>query len=216
VASAPNQVWTWDITYMASAIRGQFFFMYLIVDIYSRKVVGFEVHERESMDFAAALISYAALAEGVEPGDLVLHSDNGGPMKGATMLATLQKLGIAPSFSRPHTSDDNPFSESLFRTMKLRPEYPDGPFATLEEARAWAASFVAWYNNEHLHSAIRFVTPAQRHRGESAILEQRRRVYELARARHPERWSGQIRNWTPVGAVVLNPDPVTRRAETRA
>ena len=207
VATGPNQVWSWDITYLRSPVRGQFFYLYLIVDVWSRKVVAWAVHHEESMDHAATLIALAATAEGVEVDDLVLHSDNGGPMKGATMLATLQKLGIVPSFSRPGVSNDNPFSEALFRTMKYRPEYPSGSFETVAEAGAWVAAFVDWYNTEHLHSALRFVTPEQRHSGaEEAILAARRRVYEAARARRPDRWSGRTRNWTPTGPTVLNPD----------
>lgn len=192
---------------MPSTIAGRFFFLYLIVDIWSRKIVGWNVHPEESMDHAAALITAAAASARVDVDQLVLHADNGSPMKGATMVATLEKLGILASFSRPHVSNDNPFSEALFRTMKYRPEYPRCPFLTLQEAAAWVAAFVAWYNSEHLHSAIRFVTPDQRHSGaENAILADRQRVYEAARSRHPERWSGGIRDWTPVGSVVLNPD----------
>ena len=175
--------------------------------MWSRKVVAWAVHREESMDHAATLIALAATAEGIEVDDLVLHSDNGGRMKGATMLATLQKLGILPSFSGPGVSNDNPFSESLFRTMKYRPEYPSGSFDTVVEAAAWVAAFVDWYNTEHLHSALRFVTSEQRHSGaEESILAARRRVYETAQARRPDRWSGDTRNWTPVGPTVLNPD----------
>ena len=138
-------------------------------------------------------------------------------MKGSTMLATLQKLGVVASFSRPRVSDDNPFSEALFRTLKYRPEYPARPFASLPEARAWVASFVTWYNTEHRHSAIRFVTPDQRHFGyEKSILKKRRRVYERARRRHPERWARKIRNWTPVGDVHLNPEARLEKRENIA
>lgn len=144
----------------------------------------------------------------------MLHSDNGSPMKGSTMPATLKDLGVMPSFSRPRVSDDNPFSESLFRTMKYRPHYPSRSFASLEEARLWVEQFIAWYNTEHRHSAIRYVTPCEPHHGqETAILERRRRIYERARQRHPKRWSGPIRNWTPVTVVRLNPDP--KAAELR-
>lgn len=143
---------------------------------------------------------------GVNVNGLVLHSDNGGPMKGSTMLATLQRLGVVPSFSRPGVSDDNPFSEALFRTMKYRPGYPGKPFASIEQARAWVTGFVGWYNNSHRHSGIRFVTPDERHSGRDVdILARRAAVYEQARRRRPERWAGSTRNWTPVGAVYLNP-----------
>jgi transposase InsO family protein len=207
VASAPNQVWAWDITYLKTTVRGRFFYLYLVEDVFSRKITGWNVHEHESAENAAKLVRETCQANEVDPEGLVLHSDNGSPMKGSTMLATLQRLGIVPSFSRPGVSDDNPHVEALFRTLKYRPEYPGRPFATIEEARAWVAGFVAWYNGEHRHSAIRFVTPAERHSGrESQVLAHRRRVYEQARRRHPERWAGSTRNWTPIGPVYLNPE----------
>ena len=206
VASGPNQVWTWDITYLATNVRGVFLYLYLIVDLFSRKIVGWEVHEQESAEHAAALFRQSYLREGVDGTSLVLHSDNGAPLKGATLLATLQRLGVVPSFSRPSVSNDNPFSEALFRTLKYTPAYPDDPFISLEDARAWVARFVPWYNGVHLHSAIRFVTPEQRHRGEDhERLRRRTEVYEAAKARNPVRWSGDIRNWEPVGPVSLNP-----------
>jgi putative transposase len=130
-------------------------------------------------------------------------------MKGNTMLAKLQQLGVMPSFSRPSVSDDNAFAESVMRTIKYNPAYPDHPFADLDAARAWVATFVTWYNDEHLHSGIQFVTPAQRHHGlDVDILAHRHDVYTAARARHPERWTGQTRNWEHPSTVVLNPEPV--------
>jgi len=206
-ATGPNQVWSWDITYLATTIAGRFLRLYLIMDIYSRKIVGWEIHENETAEHAAVLIRKACLAEGIAPDRLVLHADNGSPMKGATMLATLQKLGVVPSFSRPSVSNDNPYSESLFGTMKYTPAYPSKPFENLEGARQWVSEFVYWYNEAHRHSGIRFVTPAQRHSGEeNSLLAKRKAVYEAARQRHPERWSQETRNWEPVGAVWLNPD----------
>ncbi|MGH7439223.1 MAG: IS3 family transposase [Polyangiaceae bacterium] len=205
-ATAPNQVWSWDITYLLSAVRGRFFYLYLVEDVWSRRIMGFEVHEEESMDSAAALVRSTCAAACVDPLGLVLHSDNGGPMRGSTMLATLQHLGIVASFSRPSVSDDNPYIESLFRTLKYRPEYPHKPFESIEQARAWVSAFVAWYNGEHRHSGIRFVTPDERHDGrENDVLARRVGVYERARRRHPARWSRATRNWTPVASVFLNP-----------
>jgi len=213
MATAPNQVWSWDITYLAASIVGMFFRLYLIMDVYSRKIVGWEVHESELAEHASVLIHKACLAEGIAGKELVLHSDNGSPMKGATMLATLQRLGIVPSFSRPSVSDDNPYSEALFKTLKYTPAYPSKRFESLDKARAWVHRFVQWYNVEHHHSALKFVTPAQRHNGEEEyILEQRKVVYELARKQHPERWSGNTRNWDTNGEVWLNP-PKELRAE---
>lgn len=207
-ACGPNQVWSWDITYLPSNVRGQFYRLYLIMDIYSRKITGWEVHHEELASHASTLISKACLKHGVRRDQLVLHSDNGSPMKGATMLATLQQLGVMPSFSRPSVSNDNPYSESLFRSLKYTPAYPNKPFASIEESRQWVQRFVTWYNTEHRHSGIRFVTPEQRHQGEDvAILATRKATYEAAKARYPERWQGRnIRNWEPIGSVYLNPD----------
>lgn len=206
VASGPNQVWSWDITYLLSPIRGKYFYLYAVMDIFSRKIVGHAVHDSESDAHAAALISAICAAEGIPPGQLVIHADNGGPMKGAIMLAMLQKLGVAPSFSRPGVSDDNPYIESLFRTLKYRPEYPSRPFVSLEDAAAWVDAFVDWYNLQHFHSAIEFVTPDQRHRGaDESILRARRTVYEKARRRHPARWARHTRCWKCVDVVRLNP-----------
>jgi len=205
-AGGPNQVWCWDITYLRSVVQGLFFYLYLVVDIWSRKIMGWEVHETESSELASELVLKACGEHGVDPEGLVVHSDNGGPMKGATLLATMQFLGIIPSFSRPRVSEDNAYAEALFRTLKYRPEYPTKPFESVEEAREWVARFVGWYNHEHRHSAIRFVTPASRHAGEEVrILVNRTRVYEEARKRNPRRWSRGIRNWEPIAKVRLNP-----------
>ncbi|WXG51811.1 MAG: IS3 family transposase [Candidatus Sedimenticola sp. (ex Thyasira tokunagai)] len=206
-ATAPNQVWSWDITFLATTITGMFYRLYLVMDIYSRKIVGWEIHENETADNASLLIRKACLTEGIHERGLVLHSDNGSPMKGATMLATLQKLGVVPSFSRPSVSNDNPYSESLFGTMKYTPAFPSKPFESLDAARDWVYNFIRWYNEEHPHSGIQFVTPAQRHSGvELSILANRETVYEAAKQRNPERWSRETRNWTPVGEVWLNPE----------
>ena len=173
--------------------------------------MAWDVYEAESAELAAGLIEGQCAALGLDPQGLVLHADNGGPMKGATMVATLERLGsILASFSRPSVSDDNPYSEALFRTLKYRPEYPDQPFEDVAAARAWVEAFVRWYNTAHLHSGIRFVTPEDRHSGrEAAILAGRRALYERARAAHPERWSRGPRCWTPVERVYLNPERST-------
>ena len=205
VTTGPCQVWTWDITYLKSPIRGQFFYAYIAVDVWSRKIVAAEVHPIECNEIAARFIAAAVQTEGVSPKSLILHADNGGPMKGATILATLQALGVQSSFSRPRVSDDNPYSESLFRTLKYRPNFPSKPFSDLAAARSWVSAFVDWYNEVHLHSGIRFVTPSTRHAGrDREILDARRRTYEWARAAHPERWSKGIRNLKPVGDVTLH------------
>lgn len=206
IATGPNQVWCWDITYLPSVVRGKFFYCYTIIDLFSRKIVGRAVHDSESATHAAVLIATACAAEGVLRNQLTIHSDNGHPMKGATMLATLQQLGVAPSFSRPGVSDDNPYMESFYRTMKYCPEYPSRPFASIQDAEAWVDQFVLWYNDEHRHSSIGFVTPGQRHRGEDVhVLQARAVVYEAARCRNPQRWSGSCRSFKRIESVALNP-----------
>lgn len=206
-ARAPNQLYSWDITYLPTTIKGVFFYLYLFMDIYSRKIVGWQVYEQESSEWAAEIVRDIVQREGIERDQVTLHSDNGSPMKGATMLATLQGLGIMPSFSRPAVSNDNPYSESLFKTLKYRPEYPAQPFSNVTDARQWITGFVDWYNHEHRHSAIQFVTPAQRHAGlDSEILGNRKAVYEAAKSQKPKRWSGKTRNWDPVEVVYLNPN----------
>ena len=209
VATAPGQVWCWDMSYLPANVMGRWFHLYLILDIYSRKIVGAEVHDSDDSGHAVHLVRRTALAEGIatmatKP---VLHGDNGSTLKATTVLAMLQWLGVKPSYSRPRVSDDNAYAESLFRTAKYRPEFPAKGFASLDEARAWAAHFVHWYNVDHRHSGIRYVSPAQRHAGnDREILAARHDVYLQARERHPARWSGRTRNWTPVGAVTLNPE----------
>ena len=190
---------------MPSSIRGQYYYVYLFLDVFSRKAVGAEAHAEESMAHSSQLLETICREEGIEPHQVSVHADNGGAMKGSTMLATMQRLGVMPSFSRPSVSNDNPFSESLFRTLKYCPLYPPRPFASLVAARAWVAIFVPWYNDEHLHSGIRFTTPASRHTGtDTAILHHRDRVYHAAQRTHPSRWSGATRNWTKIARVTLN------------
>lgn len=190
-------------------MRGSFFYLYLVEDLYSRRIVGWEVHDEESAEASAALIVRTCMDLKVDCKQLHLHSDNGGPMKGATMLATLQRLGVVASFSRPRVSDDNPYSEALFRTLKYRPGFPNRPFRDIHEARDWVSGFVRWYNTQHLHSALKFVTPDDRYHGRDlAILAERHRLYQRARKRHPQRWPGNTRDWSPPLAVVLNPHQV--------
>ena len=196
---------------------GTYYFLYAVLDVWSRKIVAWEVHQKQTDELSAPLMQAACVREGVLPGALLLHADNGGAMKGKTMLAKLEQLGVMPSFSRPRVSDDNPFPEALFRTLKYRPSYPDGRFASIKQARRWVGHFVAWYNEDHQHSGIRFVTPSERHDGrEKAILARRHQVYQAAKARNPERWSGTTRNWAPVAIVRLNSARTTRRAKATA
>ena len=204
-ATKPNQLWSWDITYLTSDIRGKYFYLYLFLDIFSRKIVGFEVFDEQSAEHASEVVSAAYITENVRAGEVTLHADNGGPMKGSMMLATLQNLGVATSFSRPSVSNDNPYSESMFRTLKYCPQYPDKPFESTELALEWVRKFVSWYNNVHQHSGINFVTPNARHNEEDqAILTKRAQIYELAKQKNPCRWSGKTRNWARVDEVLLN------------
>lgn len=205
-ATAPNQVYRWDITYLPLAVHGTYGYLYLFLDVYSRRIVGWQVYDHECAAHAAALLTDIVKRERIAPETLTVHADNGGPMKGATMLATLQRLGVMPSFSRPAVSDDNPYVESFFRTLKYAPRYP-GRFADIQTARVFMVEFVGWYNTRHQHSGIQFVTPAQRHAGlDVAILARRKGVYEQAKATYPERWNNRAtRNWEPIREVHLNP-----------
>lgn len=216
MATAPNQIYSWDITYLRSPIKGVYYYLYMFMDVFSRKIVGYEVYEEESMEHSSELINSICIKENIDEDQLVLHSDNGGPMKGATMLATLEKLGVAASFSRPRVSNDNPYSESLFKTLKYRPEYPNGPFRSIEEAKQWVIGFVDWYNNEHLHSGIKFVTPNDRHEGrDEYILNRRKIVYETAKLARPDRWSRNVKDFEREEKVFLNHLPGRKKFEKK-
>lgn len=209
VATAPRQVWCWDMTYLPARVVGQWFYLYLILDLYSRKIVGFTVESSDDAVHATLLVKRTALAEGIHglATKPVLHGDNGSTLKATTVLAMLAWLGVTPSYSRPRVSDDNAYAEALFRTAKYRPEFPARGFDSIEAAREWARNFVGWYNTEHRHSGIRYVTPAQRHADEDhAILAARHALYQRARAANPARWSRHTRDWSPIAAVTLNPE----------
>ncbi len=205
-AVKPNQIYSWDITYLQSCVRGQFYYLYLFLDIFSKKIVGWNIHAAQDSSLSALLLEEICINEKINKNQLVVHADNGGPMKGATMLATMQKLCVVPSFSRPSVSNDNPFSESLFKTLKYCPIFPSKPFESIEAAKAWMEIFVKWYNTEHLHSGINFVTPVSKHLGlDAELLQNRNEVYEKAKEKNPNRWSGKTRNWDAVVVVKLNP-----------
>jgi putative transposase len=197
-SDGPNQVWSWIITYLPTSV-------------WSRKIVAWDVAEREDAQIAADLISRACLRERIhrrrhQP--LILHADNGNAKRAATLESRLEEQGVLRSFSRPRVSNDNPFSESLFRTVKYRPDYPRSPFCRQEEACEWVMAFVDWYNHRHRHSGIGFVTPGQQHSGQAiAIARQRAAVYERARQQHPRRWSRSTRCWRQPEVVWINPPP---------
>jgi putative transposase len=215
VATGPNQVWSWDITWLKSEVRGLYYFCYMIKDIWKKDIVGWEIHEHESVEVAAAMFRRLKLKRNLR--GVRLHSDNGNPMKGSTMIVTLFNLGVIPSFSRPRVSDDNPYIESLFKTMKYTAGYP-GTFKGLGHARTWMADFVNWYNIEHRHSAIGYVTPSQRGTGiDIEIYDRRNLVLEAARSRHPERWVNEMRRWEREDVIVLNPEKKeSKKTETAA
>lgn len=216
-ATGPNQVWMWDITWLGGPAKGIYFYLYLILDLYSRKIVGWEVWSEESAEHASVLIKRSTLSEQVNTASntLVLHSDNGSPMKGSTMLETLYTLGITPSRSRPRVSNDNPYAESIFRTCKYRPDYPTKGFIDINAAREWVLGFVHWYNYNHKHGGLNFISPNQRHTGQSdAIFKNRERVYQLAKEKHPERWAKSTRNWSLKNEVHLNPVKTTESKKT--
>lgn len=206
-ATDANQVWTWDISYMPSKVKGQHYYLYMLLDIFSRKIVGVEVHHQELGEYAAELLQRAVWSEKCVNNDLVLHSDNGAPMRSFTLRAKMQDLGVVTSYSRPRVSNDNPYSESLFKTVKYCPQWPVDGFCNIEEAREWVDKFVRWYNTEHKHSGIKYVTPEERHYGlDTAILNKRENVYQKAKLKNPGRWSKDCRNWDFIEAVYLNPE----------
>jgi len=206
-ATGPNQYWAWDVTYLRSPTRGLFYYLYMISDVFSRKIVGWEVHVRECGELASELVTKAVIGEGYPDSLDILHADNGSIQKSSTLRVTLEKLGVEPTYSRPRVSNDNAYPEALFRTVKYRPNFPFDGFSSLDNARQWVLQFVTWYNSEHKHSGINFVTPMQRHKGEdTAILAKRHELYLQSRAKNPERWSGGTRNWSRASTVVLHPD----------
>ena len=189
LATAPNQVWSWDITYLRGEATWIHYPLYTVLDIFSRYVVGWMLAEVESSELAQQLIAATAHKQGIQPDQLTLHADNGSPMKGKPLSQLLVDLGITQSHSRPHTSDDNPFSEAQFKTMKYRPDYPDR-FASIGAARQWARPFFDWYNNHHYHSGLNLFTPASVHYGDAVVLQQQRQtVMSLAYQTHPERFT---------------------------
>lgn len=206
IANGPNEVWTWDITWLNTSNRGIYYKLYTIIDIYSRKIVGWEVWYEENGELASQLVERALLLENSVGKPLVLHSDNGAPMKSHTLKSKLEMLGVLSSYSRPRVSNDNPYSEAHFKTMKYRPGYPSEGFRNIEEAREWVYKFVDWYNNKHYHSGIKFITPSTRHNGdEKKIITNRKKVYKAAKLLNPSRFNKGLRNWDLPPCVALNP-----------
>lgn len=205
IATRPNQVWCWDITYLRTPVRGQYLRLYLYVDIFSRKILGWEINPEEREKVALDLFNKILKSEKISGKGIRVHNDNGSSMKGIMFVEELRNLGVIQSCSRPSVSNDNPFAEALFKTMKYRPEYPYGPFKDITTARDWVTKFVEWYNNEHLHSSIGYVTPSSRHTGEDeAQFAKRRLTFKAAQALNPERWTQKPFGWHRVEVVELN------------
>ena len=214
ISSAPNEVWSWDITYLKTSINGRFFFLYLAMDIFSRFIVAGKVYEKESGENASEFIEIAALNEDLKKTDVKLHSDNGSPMKSASLRIKLIDLGIIPSYSRPSVSNDNPFSESLFRTLKYMPKYPSKKgFETIEEANQWVDNFIHWYNYQHQHSGIKFCTPHQRHKQQDIqILKKREIVMMDAKKENPLRWPNKkTKNFEYISNVYINKEIIDEK-----
>jgi len=206
LATAPNQVWSWDITALRGPHKWMTFPLYVVLDIYSRCVVGWMIAEVESSDLAKQLIAASVSKQGIQSEQLTLHADNGAPMRGKALQQLLIDLGIAKSHSRPQTSDDNPFSEAQFKTLKYHATYP-AHFSDIEAARTWARGFFNWYNNEHYHSGLNLLTPSSVHEGTAALVrQQRQRVMDTAFNAHPSRFRrGEPQVKGAPSAVWINP-----------
>jgi putative transposase len=213
VATAPNQVWSWDTTKLPGPTKGTYFALYVVLDIFSRFIVGWQVALRESATLAQELIAACAEQQHIVPGQLTAHSDRGSPMTAKSTAQLYVDLGIAKSHSRPHTSNDNPYSESNFRTMKYRPEMPER-LGSLEHARQVVRALVDWYNEEHYHAGLALLHPVDVHYGRTAtIVEARQRVLDAAHLRHPERFvRGRPLQKSPPPAAWINPPPMDQIA----
>jgi putative transposase len=213
LATQPNQLWSWDITKLRGPALWTYYYLYVILDVYSRYVVGWMIAERESEDLAQELIRETCAKQGISPGQLTLHADNGSAMIAKSVAQLLIDLDVVKSHSRPHVSDDNPYSEAQFRTLKYRPDYPER-FGCLADARAWAQAFFAWYNQEHHHTGLGLLTPAVVHSGQAeSVLQKRQQVLQMAYAAHPERFVKHVPVPAPLPpAVWINPPKPARDA----
>jgi putative transposase len=216
VATAPNQVWSWDTTKLPGPTKGTYFTLYVIVDIFSRYIVGWQVTKRESAAIAQELIDACCKRQRVTSGQLTIHADRGSPMVAKSTAQLYVDLGIAKSHSRPHTSNDNPYSESNFRTLKYRPDMPSR-LGSVENARQVVRALVDWYNDEHYHVGLALLHPVDVHYGRTtAIVAARQRVLDAALARHPERFvRGRPLQKSPPAAAWINPPPMDPIVSTR-
>ena len=208
IATAPNQVWSWDITKIRSFNKFTYFHLYVIIDIYSRYVVGWMIADRECQHLAKKLIQKSTLKNGIQPGQLTIHSDNGPSMTSQTVSQLLEKIGVLKTHNRPYTSNDNPFSESQFKTMKYCPEFPD-QFESLEAAEKFCIKFFNWYNREHYHSGILFLKPTSVHFGQAdEILNNRHQVLLKAFEKNPARFNHKIPTLKKLKPVYINPPKI--------
>ncbi len=202
VATGPNQVWCWDITWLRSDVKGFFYYAYVVIDVFSRAIVGWSIEDCESPDHAQKLFERIIAKLGVKP--QFVHADNGGPMRGVSLVAFLTELQVGLTHSRPRVSDDNPFIESFFRTVKYHVSFPSN-FTTLQAARDWLARFIDWYNTQHRHCGIGYVTPFQKHNGlDIELLESRQETLNSAALAHPERFVRGPKTVAQPRAVYLN------------
>ena len=214
LATAPNQLWSWDITKLLGPAKWTYFYLYVILDVFSRYVTGWMVAMRESAELAQRLIEASCTKQNIRPGQLTLHADRGISMRSKPVAFLLADLGVTKTHSRPHVSDDNPYSESQFRTMKYRPEFPDR-FGCVQDSRAFSQGFFHWYNQEHRHSGLALLTPAMVHHNQTAfILEQRQTVLDAAYRVHPERFVRQAPKPTAVPTEVWINKPLNSNEKT--
>jgi putative transposase len=206
LATGPNQVWSWDITKLLGPVKWTYFYLYVILDIFSRYVVGWMVAPRETAELAKRLIGDTCLKQRIVAGDLTIHADRGTSMTSKPVALMLADLGVTKTHSRPHVSDDNPYSESQFKTLKYRPEFPDR-FGSIEDSRAFCQRFFPWYNHEHHHSGIALLTPEMLHYGMAVqVIKQRQKVLDQAYVRNPERFTHASPKHPPQPtAVWINP-----------
>jgi len=209
IATAPNQVWSWDITKLLSVHRLTYYYLYVILDIYSRCVVGWLIADRECQLLARHLIQTTALRQGIQPGKLTLHSDNGPSMTSKTVAQLLEHLGVLKTHNRPYTSNDNPFSESNFKTLKYSPQFP-GQFKSIEDSEGFCKIYFYWYNNDHFHSGIHWLTPESVHSGRGdSILEKRHQVLMNAYNENPIRFNYRVPRRKTLKPAYINPPKET-------
>ena len=214
LATAPNQLWSWNITKLKGPVKWSFYYLYVLLDVFSRYVTGWMIAPCENAGLAKQLIEQACQQQKIVPGQLNIHADRGGPMTAQSLALMLADLGVSKTHSRPHVSDDNPFSEAHFKTLKYRPGYPDR-FGSIQDANAFCLDFFHWYNHEHHHSGLRLLTPVTVHYGQAAqIVAQRQTVLDAAFQRHPERFVRKAPQHPSLPAAVWINPPASNEENT--